>query len=180
MANFARGLQSGLPVGLALGEGIRDRRERRAYREAAEQWTPEEAELNLGDAPISGGAPPMARGIGPQMSPEGTQAVETQRLTAPPGTMPRSQTQRRFTLPGAPGEMYGTEAEASQAARVRGLEAQRQAAMQMGDIDAANRLASSIHAMEQDEQRTALAVSQDERAQAAEARAQSDFDRSAS
>ena len=42
MANFARGLQAGLPVGLALGEGVRDRRERRAYQEAAEQFTPQE------------------------------------------------------------------------------------------------------------------------------------------
>lgn len=176
MANFARGLQAGLPVGLALGEGIRDRRERRAYQEAAQQWVPEESDINLGDASISGGASPMARGIGPQMSPEDMQAVEAQRLAAPPGTMQRSQTQRRFTLPGAPGEMYGTEAEASQAARVRGLEAQRQAAMQLGDIDAANRLASSIHSMEQDEQRTALAVRQDEREQAAAAMRQTEFD----
>lgn len=167
MANFARGLEAGLPLGLAFGEAARERRERRAYQEAAQQWTPEETELNLGDAPISGGASPMARGIGPQVSQEQRQQLESQRLAAPREAQPRSQTQRRFTLPGAPGETYRTQAEARSAAMIPGMEAQWQTALQLGDVDRANELSGELQSMQQRAQRTQILQAREEREQAA-------------
>lgn len=144
MANFARGLQAGLPVGLALGEGVRERRERRAYQEAAQQWVPEEQLQAIPtDASVQGsGASPHGPGA-PVAPPSG---LSREQIDSDPSVVGTGRP--TYAVPGMPDQTFASQQEAMQASFMPGLMSQYNAAMQLGDADRANDIANQINTIQ--------------------------------
>ena len=144
MANFARGLQAGLPVGLALGEGVRDRRERRAYQEAAEQFTTQEKSqaISTDDSVPGSGASPH----GPGAPPAPPTGLSREQIDSDPSVAGTGRP--TYVVPGMPDQTFGSQQEAMQASFMPGLMAQYDAAMQLGDVQRAGELANQINTIQ--------------------------------